>query len=140
MRAPTYAARGSLSFNMTPMIDIVFLLIIFFIVSSHLARQETQLDLALPAAASGHEPLDDDARRLVVNVSAAGEIQLAGVALSVDELGQKIQFESQRTKGDLEVRIRGDRQVPYRVVEPIMVACARAGVWKVTFAVVEREP
>lgn len=139
MRVPTYAAREGLSFNMTPMIDIVFLLIIFFIVSSHLARQETQLELALPAAASGHEPVDDDTRRLVVNVSASGEIQLAGGALSGDELGQKIQFESQRARGELEVRIRGDRGVPYRVVEPILVACARAGVWKVTFAVVERE-
>ena len=45
-------SRGEVGFNMTPMIDIVFLLIIFFIVSSHLARQETQLELALPAASS----------------------------------------------------------------------------------------
>ena len=37
----------------------------------------------------------------------------------------------------LEVRIRSDRTVPYRIVEPLMVACARSGVWRVTFAVVE---
>lgn len=139
MRAPTYGARGGLGFNMTPMIDIVFLLIIFFIVSSHLARQETQLELALPLAASGHEPADDDTRRLVVNISAAGEIQLAGTSVDADELRRRIDYESQQAAGDLEVRIRSDRSVPYRVVEPILLACARAGVWKVSFAVTERD-
>jgi len=39
------------------------------------------------------------------------------------------------TAPPLEVRIRCDRKVPYSVVEPIMIACARQGVWKVTFAV-----
>ena len=38
----------------------------------------------------------------------------------------------------LEVRIRTDRTVPYREVEPIMRACALEGVWKVTFAVVDQ--
>jgi biopolymer transport protein ExbD len=139
MRAPTYAARGALSFNMTPMIDIVFLLIIFFIVSSHLARQETQLELALPLAASGQPPGDDDTRRLIINVSADGQMQLGGTPVELEQLRRKIDFEAERAGRDLEVRIRGDRNVPYRVVEPIMVACARAGVWKVSFAVVERE-
>ena len=71
MRIPNNHSRGSVGFNMTPMIDIVFLLIIFFLVSSHLARQETQLELDLPAAASGHRAEDDDrARRVIVNVLA----------------------------------------------------------------------
>ena len=52
MRVPSNLARGSLGFSMTPMIDVVFLLIIFFLVSSHLAQQEVQLDLDLPAKAS----------------------------------------------------------------------------------------
>jgi biopolymer transport protein ExbD len=123
---------------MTPMIDIVFLLIIFFIVSSHLARQEVQLELALPVAASGQEAGEDATRRLIVNVTPDSQIQLAGASISAEELARKISFESQRSGNELEVRIRSDRHVPYRVVEPIMVACARAGVWKVSFVVVER--
>ncbi len=57
MRLPTqqHTDRGRLDVKMTPMIDIVFLLIIFFLVSSHLAKQEVQLDLDLPAAESGRE-------------------------------------------------------------------------------------
>jgi hypothetical protein len=42
----------------------------------------------------------------------------------------------ERSKGDLEVRIRGDRSVPYRVIEPLLVSCAEAGVWNVGFVVV----
>ena len=68
MRLPNHLSRGGLGFNMTPMIDVVFLLIIFFLVSSHLARQEVQLDLDLPRAASGLRTPQDEARRIVVNV------------------------------------------------------------------------
>ncbi|MBT6848587.1 MAG: biopolymer transporter ExbD, partial [Planctomycetaceae bacterium] len=55
MQTPRYARSKETGFNMTPMIDVVFLLIIFFLVSSHLARQETQLELDLPEASSGEQ-------------------------------------------------------------------------------------
>ena len=149
MRIPDNRSRGSLGFNMTPMIDIVFLLIIFFLVSSHLARQETQMELDLPDAASGRRTEDDDhARRVIVNVlaqpSAAnepggddgdGQLMVGGRVLRPDELQKVIEFERRRADGPLEVRIRSDRRVPYRRIEPIMIACAKAGVWNVTFAV-----
>ncbi len=135
----TYAERGPIGFNMTPMIDIVFLLIIFFILSSHFARQETQLELSLPEAASGQEAPLDETRRVIVSVLPDGQLHLAGAPLDAAELEQKIAYESRRVGGELEVRIRSDRQAPYRQVEPILVACARAGVWKVTFAVTPKE-
>ena len=46
MRIPARAISGDVGFNMTPMIDVVFQLIIFFLLSSHLAKQETQLAAA----------------------------------------------------------------------------------------------
>lgn len=139
MRAPTMRARGDLGFNMTPMIDVVFQLIIFFLVSSHLARQETQLELNLPDAASGERPGDEDIRRVIVNVlpNAGGQpqIQVGARLVPPDEIQRLVDFEARHAQGKLEVRIRSDRRVPYRTVEPILIACARAGVWKVTFAV-----
>ncbi len=147
MRIPNNNSRGSVGFNMTPMIDIVFLLIIFFLVSSHLARQETQLELDLPAAASGRRAEDDDrTRRVIVNVLAqprqgdgldegGGKLMVGGRVLEEGELQKVIEFERRRAEGPLEIRIRSDRQVPYGRVEPIMIACAKAGVWNVTFAV-----
>jgi len=140
MRTPSNLTRGSLGFNMTPMIDVVFLLIIFFLVSSHLARQEIQLELDLPDATSGQRAAEDEVRRVVVNVlpdsAPAPRIQVAGRRLADDELSALIAFESRRSDEPLEVRIRSDRRVRYRVIEPILVACARARVWNVTFAVV----
>ncbi len=142
MRVPTNINRAAVDFNMTPMIDVVFLLIIFFLVSSHFAQQEVQVDLDLPSAAEGRNPPEDDARRVVVNVlpeqQPGRQIVVAGRPLDQRELTRVIAAEknqSKQAKRRLEVRIRCDRRVPYRIVEPIMVACAEAGVWKVTFAV-----
>ena len=145
MRVPANYSRGAVDFNMTPMIDVVFLLIIFFLVSSHLARQEVQVDLKLPTAGKGRSPEEDEARRVVVNVLSeqrpGEQIMVAGRMFDERELTRLIAAEnnqSKQTDRPLEVRIRSDRRVPYRVVEPIMVACAEAGVWKVTFAVTRK--
>jgi biopolymer transport protein ExbD len=139
MRTPSNLARGSVGFNMTPMIDVVFLLIIFFLVSSHLARQEVQTELDLPTARSGQRPSEDQVRRVVVNVlpeaGPEGRFMVSGKRMPSREVARMIGFESGRSEGRLEVRIRTDRSVPYQAVEPVMVACAKAGVWKVTFAV-----
>ncbi len=140
MRVPSNLSRAGLGFNMTPMIDVVFLLIIFFLVSSHLARQEIQLDLDLPDAASGRQADEIDVRRVVVNVlhEAPPErrIQVGGHVMNLDQLARLIRYESQATSDELEFRIRTDRRVPYREIEPILLACQRAGVWNVSFAVI----
>ncbi len=141
MRVPTHLVRGSVGFNMTPMIDVVFLLIIFFLVASHLAQQEVQVeDLDLPGAGTGQRADEQQIRRVVVNVlpeeQPGGRIKVGGRLIDGRQLSTLIGYESARSDGRLEVRIRSDRKVPYGVVEPIMIACAKAGVWKVTFAVV----
>lgn len=135
MRVPSSVRRGSHEFNMTPMIDVTFLLIVFFLVSSHLARQEVQYELSLPAAESGRPQREDDTRRVTVNVLSEAELRLGSRLVSHVELAQAIAYESKQPGPPLEVRIRCDRGVPYRVVEPIMLACAQGGVWNVTFAV-----
>lgn len=139
MRAPTGHSRGDVGFNMTPMIDIVFQLIVFFLVASHLAQQETQLELALPDAETGRPAVDAPARRVVVNVQPNGELSLSGQPVTADDLEQRIGVEAREHGADVEVRIRADRRVPYRVIEPILTACTQAGIWKVTFAVIRDE-
>jgi biopolymer transport protein ExbD len=139
MRVPSNLKSGEVGFNMTPMIDVVFLLIIFFLVSSHLAKQETQMALSLPSAASIDEPADDEHARLVVNVQPDGSMYLAGHKLTPAELQRRLAEKVRELGRDLEVRIRGDRLADYGHVEPIMLACARSGVWNVTFAVVREE-
>jgi biopolymer transport protein ExbD len=138
MRVPSFQREEGFGFNMTPMIDVVFLLIIFFLVSSHLASQEVQLELDLPSAASGQRPNAEAAARVTVNVLEDGEIQLGADTVGADELSRRLQYELARSGADLEVRIRADRTAVYRHVEPILLACARAGAWNVTFAVTRK--
>src|SRR4029078_11580816 len=103
MRIPWRAVTSDVGFNMTPMIDAVFQLIIFFLLSSHLAKQEQQLPLPLPTAKSGvveaadaRDPLQVDtlergesaeARpRLTVNVLADGTLLVANRPIQAEEL------------------------------------------------------
>ena len=139
MRVPSSLTGGSVTFNMTPMIDVVFLLIIFFLVSSHLAKQEAQMELPLPVAESGSTPDDVQSRRITVNVLRDGSLLLAGKPVRGGELPQRLVTAISARGQDLEVRIRSDRNVAYRHVEPILIACARAGIWNVAFAVYRPE-
>ncbi len=140
MRVPSSTAtRGEVSFNMTPMIDVVFQLIIFFLLSSHLSQQENNLPLPLPEATSGQadEP-DPNQPRVTINVLADGTLLLAGTPVSLADLPVRLQDRVKHLGAGLEVRVRADRSVPYRHVEPVMLACVQAGIWKVGYAVYER--
>jgi biopolymer transport protein ExbD len=139
MRVPDNLARGSLAFNMTPMIDVVFLLIIFFLVSSHLARQESHLDLPLPTAESGNRDALDNQPRVTVNVLRDGTLLLAGRPVDTERLERQLRQRMEDVGTNLQVRIRSDRAAPYRFVEPIMLACVEAGIWDVSFAVYRSE-
>lgn len=136
MKIPRRDTHGSVGFDMTPMIDIVFQLIIFFLLTGHLVKQETQLKLPLPEASSGEQQdLEDDAPRVTINVQEDGQVSLGTGVVNIAELTERLAEKRAAAGEGLEVRIRSDRRVAYRVVEPIMLACTKVGIWKVTFAV-----
>ena len=139
MRIPSHTTSEGVGFNMTPMIDVVFQLIIFFLLSSHLAKQETQFALPLPAAESGQADPADERARLTVNVLADGTAMFAGRVASPEELSRQLADRRSVHGADLQVRIRSDRGVEYARIEPVLLACARAGIWNVSFAVYRRE-
>ena len=135
MRAPRYKPLRKYGFNMTPMIDVVFLLIIFFLVSSHLAKQESHMELQLPVAESGSDDLQQDVPRVTVNVKDDGSLWLSGRAIDNRQLTERLKNVRDSEGENLEVRIRGSRLAPYSTVEPVMIACTKAGIWNVTYAV-----
>lgn len=118
---------------MTPMIDVVFLLIIFFLVSSHLARQDA-LELDLPVAESARQD-DLEVKKLTINVLEDGTLMMGGIELPPEQIETRVRGELDRQGKSIAVRIRGSRNAPFGNVEPIMVACAKAGVWDVSHAV-----
>ena len=72
MRVPTQRERSGLRVNITPLIDVVFLLIIFFLVASHFIRSETREPVNLPEATQGEDEESENPRRLVVTVNREG--------------------------------------------------------------------
>ncbi len=134
--------RSGVQPNMTPMIDVVFLLIIFFLVSSHLARQEVQAEVALPTADSGEEDPQSDRPRVTINLLSENgqfEMRLGSLPVTIEELPQRLADEVARAGGELDVRIRSDRDVPYKIVSPVLATCAKQGVWNVSIVVIRRE-
>ncbi len=139
MRVPRYKPSRKFGFNMTPMIDVVFLLIIFFLVSSHLARQEAQQDLDLPVAAASDKDESSPTPRVTINILDDGTMKVSGRLLLSKQLEPMLQTVCQDKGKDLQVRIRSSKTVPWSKVEPIMLACTKAGLWDVGFAVYQSE-
>ncbi len=123
---------------MTPMIDVVFLLIIFFLVSSHLAQQETQLEMELPTATTHDPPRDEAVTRITLNLLADGRMLVGASETDPTTLESRLRVAARDSPEPVEVRVRADRRIPFALLEPALVACAKAGVWNVTFATYER--
>ena len=136
MKTPKLLASGTASINMTPMIDVVFLLIIFFLVSSHMAKQENMLQLDLPNAVSG---LDDvvDRDTLVVNVLASGEWQIGGADVSAQAIPASFRRGMMAASQPLRLKIRTDKNVPYERIEPLLQMATEFGIGDIVFSVDE---
>ena len=136
MKVPVRPRQFGLSFNITPLIDIVFLLVIFFLIASHVARSESQEPVALPTATQKQDDVESLPDRLVVTITADHRLHVAGQVVMLKDIEAVLSRRGSSTQADqFEVRIRGDKRVPYRIVEPIMLSCARAGITRVGYAV-----
>lgn len=117
--------------NLTPLVDVVFLLLVFFLAATTLARKEVELDLRLPSARSGHQP--GPARPLVVNVFADGRLVVDGREVTFEALRQKLAAAWQRDRAQ-EVLVRGDHAAQFGIGLQVLDACRLARITKVDFA------
>ncbi|MCU0711119.1 MAG: biopolymer transporter ExbD [Pirellula sp.] len=138
MKVPTYRGTRRVSINMTPMIDVTFLLIIFFLVSSHLAKQENFLPLSLPIAASG---LSDTPERMIftVQVTEKGEYRIGSQEVVLDQVRRALQDKNNAEQKPVRVRIRTDRSAPYDSIGALLKIFSVLGNSDVVFAVYEDE-
>ncbi|QJD58494.1 biopolymer transporter ExbD [Pseudomonas sp. gcc21] len=116
-----------ISVNLTPLIDVVFLLLIFFMVSTTFTR-ETQLELDLPEAASGN-PVESRAQQIELTISATGEVAINDKTLlapGLDTIKNALQRES---AGDtnLPVVITADGKASHQSVITVMDAAGQLG-------------
>lgn len=136
MRVPSRPVGRGLTFNITPLIDVVFLLNIFFLVATYYITNEPAVAVDLPGATLA-EKEDDVASRLIVTVRPDGTLSLAGVEISLSDVNREISLMmTEHGAEQCELRIRADKETPYRFVEPLLLAAARQGVTRVRYAVV----
>ena len=141
MKTPGATRRRSIGFNMTSLIDIVFLLIIFFLVASHIARSEAVEAVDLPEASEVLGETNRTPQRLVVTVLADRSMLVASRKIELPQLEQIMLAASKESTRSFELNIRADRNATYAQVEPLLMSCARLGVTQVGFNVLQkREP
>jgi biopolymer transport protein ExbD len=119
--------------NFTPMVDIVFNLLIFFMVSTQFVDEEKKVDLSVPEV-SGAAGLSEVQRSKTINVFRDGSITLDSQTVSVSELRSLLATAHRQYEG-LQVTIRGDAAAPYQAVASVMTACRQAGIAEMGIAV-----
>lgn len=112
--------------NLTPMIDVVFLLIIFFMVATKFSELEQNIELEVPEVASAGTNRTPATPRTVA-VYEDGHIELDGQQTTLQELRSRLAA-NRAQDPDLNVVVRGDGQCDFQHIASAMAACRDAGV------------
>ena len=118
--------------NLTPMIDIVLLLIIFFMVGTKFTDAERQFNINLPTV-SNALPLSSLPDELVINVARTGELSLGETPVTLPELEQALKVAIERYD-EQTVVVRGDADGTYQNVMDVLAVCHRVGVRNLSLA------
>ena len=112
--------------NLTPMIDVVFLLIIFFMVATKFTELERQISLQIPKVAHA-ATLTPAPQKRAVNVYQDDRITLDRQPVTLEELMKRL-ASARSQYNELGVIIRGDADVRYQRVAEVLAACKQAGI------------
>lgn len=118
-------------FELTPMIDVVFLLIAFFMTLISFISAEL-IDLELPEAEQASVPKEPGDRQYI-SIDAAGDVYLGATPVTYEDLPAYLANMRAELPG-LKVFLRADSVTPHRHVNRVMGACAEAGIYNLIFA------
>ncbi len=116
---------GTLS--LTPLIDVVFLLLIFFLVTSEFEEEERRLDIVLPSATTA-VPMVGKPKEIVIDVDAEGQIYLRGQKTELEELEKLLKANVASNPTNQSAVIRADRSTSFQPVVSVMDVCNRTGI------------
>ncbi len=117
---------GGAAIELTPIIDMVFLLLIFFLVATTFQQTEREMQIALPDTESGG-PISVSLKEIIVNITSDGEIIVAGREVSPDDL-RTIVTEAVSQNPDQKVTVRGDRAASYEAIVKALDVVKASGV------------
>jgi biopolymer transport protein ExbD len=122
-------ALGAMTF--TPLIDVVFLLLIFFLVATRFSEEERHLDLNLPTASeatSATAPINE----LVINIDTDGKYFIDGAFRPIEQVEQILTRVLANNPLNHSVVIRADKQTDWDFVAAAMNLCKKVGIQEFT--------
>lgn len=123
---PSRSDQSSPAVELTPIVDMVFLLLIFFLVATTFHQEEREMQVALPVA-NNAGPISAALRELVINVGEDGTIVVSGKAMEPEALETLI-TDLVGNNPQQKVTVRGDRATAYANVVRVLDICKGAGV------------
>lgn len=112
--------------DFVPMVDVLFNLLVFFLLATTVAQVELQMNIALPVAKSG-APVSTMLRDLVINVDSQGAIIVNGRVSSPQQL-QEFVTSAVAANPAQKVTVRGDRAASYASIVTVLDICKGAGI------------
>ena len=124
--------------NIMPLIDVVLMLLIFLMMSSHMKTIE-MVPISLPVANNGKVPEEALDRQIITaSIDQDGSVSYFTELRKMDIMELTTEITRQREANEnLKVYLRADRLVQYKNIEAVMDACAQAGISDIIFGVVE---
>jgi len=119
-------------FQMTPMIDVVFLLLCFFVTTAVYSQWEYEIDIQLPSARSGRMP-ERLPGEIILNLDVEGTVRISGRSLNDEQLLTRLSLLSANFPGH-PVILRSDLRTPYEHVVRVIDLCRQADIDNVSFA------
>jgi biopolymer transport protein ExbD len=121
-----------LGFMIAPMVDVLLVVLVFFIVTWNFALSENELDVRVPTASKANET-QPYVGQIVINIKADGTIVVNRQSKSSQELLALLKKLSQLYP-DQAVIVRGDQGVEYKHIVDVLDICRQADIWNVAFA------
>jgi biopolymer transport protein TolR len=109
--------------NVTPMVDVMLVLLIIFMVTAPLIQQGVKVNLPETKAA----PVESNEKKLILSVDSSHRVFLGDVEVPLDDLEEKLKSNA-KAQADKEVYLHADKEIPYGVVVDVMAAAQRAGI------------
>lgn len=120
-------SQSLLSLSLTPLIDVVFQLLIFFIVATRFADEDRELIVPLPDASEAR-PITVVPQELYINITQDGRFFTGGRAVDEVELEEILRRAATNNPANQSVRIHADKRVPFQFVVTAVNLCKRVGI------------
>ena len=123
---------GAPAVQMASLMDVIFLLLCFFVTTSVFSQWETEVALSLPTASSATVP-GRMPGEIILNVTADGLVVVNGQPLSSSDVTARLARIAKLYPGQ-PVVIRADKKTPYEILMGVIDACRAADVWNFSLA------